>query len=106
MNCSVSLSRGPLPTVLVVLNQVISMQILHRFPGVVALGITQPFDQVLQFLLSSKIAVRQYSFDFPFGFSFYKIGRRSGIIWTMRFSFDIRSKEGRVEYGMDLPLRR
>ena len=83
MNSSNKLLCSPLPTVLVVLNQVISMQVLNWFPGIFTVWVASPFDQILKSLLSTKILVCQDCFDLPFFFSVYKISRRLGIIWPV-----------------------
>ena len=90
MNCSNNLLRSPLPMVLIVLNQVISMQVLNWFPGIVTVMVTMPFDQVLQFLLMTKVPMCQDGLNLPFFFSFHKVRGRSGEVGAMHRGFDIR----------------
>ena len=87
------MSHGPLLMVLVVLNQIISMQVLNWLPGIVTVRIAPPFDQILQLLLATKISMHEDCFDFPFFFSLNEVRRGSHIIRTVCLSLDIGREE-------------
>src|SRR6266404_2865732 len=91
---------------LIMLDKVGGMDLISWFPCVVALGISFPFDQVLEPFRPSELSVCDNSFDFVFFFSVNEIRRWSGEVWTVRSRFVIRRQEGRVKYVVDSPTRR
>jgi hypothetical protein len=56
---------------LVFFQQIRSVDVISRFPCVIALRVSSPFDQVLQGATVPKVSVIAYSFDFVFFLVFY-----------------------------------
>jgi hypothetical protein len=73
----------------VLFDQLRSMHLCCGFPGVVTLGVSLPFEEVLQLLLSPKVAVVSYRLHFVFIFSYCNVGRWSGEVRTMVICLDI-----------------
>jgi hypothetical protein len=80
------------------------MYLGRGFPCVVALGITFPFEEILQFLLFPKVAMVSYRFHLVFVFSYRDVGRWSGEVRTVVICFDIWGKKRSVEYRVNVPL--
>ncbi len=66
------------------------MDLISWFPCVVALGISLPFDEVLELSGSSMLSVCDDSFNFVFLFSVDEVRGWSGEVWAMRSCFVIR----------------
>ena len=58
-------------------------------PCVIAFQVPFPFEEILQFLLSSKEAVIAYCFYLVFIFFNYEVRWWSGVIGSVFFGFDI-----------------
>ncbi len=76
---------------LIMLDNFRGMDLISRFPCVVAFGVSFPFDEILEPPGSSMLSVCDNSFDFVFFFSVDKVRRWSGKVWAMRSCFMIRS---------------
>ncbi len=75
---------------LVMLDNFRGMDLISWFPCVVALGISLPFDEVLELSGSSMLSVCDDSFNFVFLFSVDEVRGWSGEVWAMRSCFVIR----------------
>jgi hypothetical protein len=73
----------------VLFDQLRGVYLSRGFPGVVALGVSFPFEEILQLLLSPEIAVASYCLHFVFILSYCNVGRWSGEIRTMVICLDI-----------------
>jgi hypothetical protein len=51
------------------------MDVICRFPGVIAFGVSLPLNQILQGAAVPEASVIAYSFDFVFFHTFYKFQR-------------------------------
>ena len=76
---------------LVVLDKFRGVDLISRFPYVVAFGVPFPFDEVLQPFRPSELLVCDDSFNFVFFFSVDKVRGWSGEVWAVRSCFVIRS---------------
>ncbi len=65
------------------------MDLISWFSCVVALGISLPFDEILESLGSSVLSVCDNSFDFVFLFPVDEVRGWSGEVWAMRSCFMI-----------------
>jgi hypothetical protein len=81
------------------------MYLGRRFPRVVALGVTFPLEEILEFLLSPEIAVTSYCLHFVFIFSYRDVGRWSGEVRAVVICFDIWGKKRGMEYRVNVPLK-
>src|SRR6266436_8992909 len=90
---------------LIMLYEIRGMDLVSWFPSVITLGISLPFDQVLESFRASEVSVCDNPFDFVFLFSVNEVRRWPGEVWTVRSRFVIRSQKGRVEYVVDSPIR-
>jgi hypothetical protein len=73
----------------IVFQQIRSMDVIHQFPCVIALGLSSPLDQILQGMTAPKVLVIAYCFDFVLFFAFDQIWRWLGEIWPMLCHFMI-----------------
>ncbi len=80
------------------------MDLISRFPCVVAFGVALPFDEILKFLGSSELLVCDYSFDFVFIFSVNKVRWWLAEVGAMGLCFMIGRQQGCMEHIMDLPV--
>jgi len=76
-------------TTLISRNKVWGVDLVRGFPHVVAIGISFPFDQVLEGPGSSMTSVADNALHYIFGFSFDKVRWWSGKVRTVRNSFMI-----------------
>ena len=76
---------------MIMLDEIRGMDLISWFPGVVALGVSLPFDQILELSRASELSVCDNSFDFIFFFSIDEVRRWSGEVWTVRSRFMVRS---------------
>ena len=76
------------------------------FPRVVCIGISLPFDKVLELSFTSEVSVINDSLDLVFFSVFDKVRRRSRVVVPVFCSLAIRGQEGCVEYVMNGPGRR
>ena len=76
------------------------------FPHVVAFGVTEPFDQVLQLSSPPLTSVAADGLDFILFSSSHEVRWRPGVVFSVFFCFAIWGKKGGVEYGVDCPLVR
>jgi hypothetical protein len=67
----------------VLLQQIRSMNIIHRLPGVITLRVSLPFNQILQGTTAPKVSMVLDGFDLILSFSFNKIWWWSGEIQPM-----------------------
>ena len=74
-----------------------------RFPCVVCIRVSFPFDEVLELSFTSKVTVINDGLDFIFFGVFDKVRRWPRIVGPVFCSFTIRGQEGRVKYVMDGP---
>jgi hypothetical protein len=56
---------------------------VSRFPDVVTFGISFPLDQILEFLISSKVMITVDELHLIFFFSSDKVRWWSGEVWSM-----------------------
>jgi hypothetical protein len=73
------------------------------FPCVVCIGITLPFDEVLELLFTSEVTVIDDGFDFVFFGVFDKVRRWPRVVVPVFYGFAIRSQKGCVKYVMNGP---
>ncbi len=90
---------------LIMLDEIRGMDLVSWLPGVVTLGVSLPFDQILKPFRASELSVCDNSFDFVFLFSINEVRRWSGEVWTVRSRFVIRSQKRRVEHVVNPPIR-
>jgi hypothetical protein len=60
------------------------VDLIGLFPGIIALGVPFPFDEVLQGLAPPPGLMGTYLFYFVFFFAINQIWWRSGKVWSMR----------------------
>jgi hypothetical protein len=80
------------------------MDLIGILPGVIAFGVSFPFDQVLQGFVSPPGPMGMYLFHFIFFFSINQIGWRSGEIWSVCLCFSVGGDQIDVENRVDVPL--
>ena len=80
------------------------MNLIGIFPGVVAFGVSLPFDQILQGLALPPGLVGTYLFHFVFFFSINQVQWRSGEVWSVRLHFSVSRDQTGVEDRVDVPL--
>jgi hypothetical protein len=68
-------------------------------------GVALPSDEVLELLVTSKVACFEYLLNFPFWFAFNDIWWQFNKVWLMLFHLLIMCEEGYVEYVVYLPMR-
>ncbi len=67
------------------------MNLISWLPCVVAVGVSLPFDEILQSFRSSELPVCDDPFNFVFFFSVNEVRRWSGEVWAVRSCLMIRS---------------
>jgi hypothetical protein len=70
-------------------DQVLCMNVGCGFPGVVALGVINPFNKVLQHFCTAMVLVSEDSFHLVFFFSINQFRRRPGEVRSMGCGFMI-----------------
>ncbi len=75
---------------LIMLDKFRGMDLISRFPCVVAFGVALPFDEILKLLCSSKLSVCDYSFNFILIFSVNKVRWWLGEVRAVSLCFMIR----------------
>ena len=75
---------------LIMLDKFRGMNLISWFPCVVTVGVSLPFNEVLELFRLSELSVCDDSFDFVFLFSIDKVRRWSGEVWTVHSRFVIR----------------
>src|SRR6266851_395263 len=80
------------------------LQMSCRFPRVVAFGVSQPLDQVLQLFPPPLTSVAADGLDFVLFSPSHEVRWRPGVVFPMFFCFAIWGKKGGVENGVDRPL--
>src|SRR5216683_5458631 len=73
-------------------------------PRVVAFGVSEPLDQILQLLPFRMTSVAADGLDLILFSASHEVRWRSGIIFSMFFCFAIRGKKGGMKHGVDRPL--
>ena len=71
-------------------DQLVGEYITVIFPGIVSLGVSSPFDQVLESLPSPKVAMISDGLDFIFFFSVDDVWGRSREVGSVLFRFTVR----------------
>jgi hypothetical protein len=79
--------------------------VVSCFPCVVCIGITLPFDEVLELSFTSGVTVINDGSDLVFFGVFDKVRRWPRVVVPVLYGFAIRSQEGCVEYVMNGPGR-
>ncbi len=87
------------------LDKIRGMNLVSRFPSVVAFGVSLPFDQVLKPFQPSELSVCDDSFYFVLFFSINEVRRWSGEVWAVRSCFVVWRQKGCVEHIVDSPVR-
>ena len=80
------------------------MHMVSCLPCVVRIGISLPFDEVLELSFTSEVTVINDSLDFVFFGVFDKVRRWPRVVGPVFCSFAIRGQEGRVKDVMDGPV--
>ncbi len=75
----------------IMLDKFRGMNLVSRFPCIVAFRVSLPFDEVLKSFRPSELSACDYSFDFVFFFPINKVRRGSREVWAVRSCFMIRS---------------
>ena len=73
------------------------------FPRVVCIGVSFPFDKILELSFTSEVTVIDDGLDFVFFGVFDKVRGWSRVVGPVFYSFVIRGQEGRVEDVMNGP---
>src|SRR5216683_3058405 len=73
-------------------------------PHVVAFGVSEPLDQILQLLPFRMTSVAADGLDLVLFSASHEVRWRSGIIFSVFFCFAVRGKKGGVKHGVDCPL--
>jgi hypothetical protein len=73
----------------ILLQQIRSVDIIHRFPGVITLGVSLPFDQVLQDVTVPKVLMISDGFDLVLSFSSDKVRWQLGEVQAILCHFMI-----------------
>ena len=79
------------------------MYMVSCFPCVVCIGVSFPFDEVLELLFTAKVTVINDGLDLIFFGVFDKVRRWPRVVGSVFGSFAIRGQEGCVEDVMDGP---
>src|SRR6266851_2792252 len=75
-----------------------------RFPYVVAFGVAEPLDQVLQLFSLAMTSVAADGLDLILFSPPHEVRWRLGVVFSVFFCFAIRGKEGGMKHGVDRPL--
>ena len=75
------------------------------FPRVVCIGVSFPFDKVLELSFTSEVTVIGDGLDLVFFGVFDKVRRWSRVVGPVFYGFAIRGQKGCVEDVMDSPGR-
>ena len=89
---------------LVMLDKFRGMNLISWFPCVVTVGVSLPFNEVLEPFRSSELSVCDDSFDFVFVFSVDKVRGWLGEVWAVCRCFMIGSQQGCVKHIVDFPI--
>ena len=79
------------------------MYVVSCLPRVVCIGVSFPFDEVLELSFTSEVTVINDGLDFIFFGVFDKVRRWSRVVGPMFRGFAIRGQEGGVEDVMNGP---
>ena len=79
------------------------MHMVSCFPCVVCIGVSFPFDEVLELSFTAKVTVINDGLDLVFFGVFDKVRRWPRVVGPVFYSFTIRGQEGCVEYVMNGP---
>ena len=79
------------------------MYMVSCFPCVVCIGVSLPFDEVLELSFTAKVTVINDGLDLIFFGVFDKVRRWPRVVDSVFGSFAIRGQEGCVEDVMDGP---
>ena len=90
---------------MVFLQELGGLQVSCGFPGIVALRIPSPLDQILQLFLLPMMSVAFDGLDLVLFFASYQVQGWPQVVLAMFYCFDIWGKERGVEYGVYGPLR-
>ena len=85
------------------IDKVRSVDVIHADPLVLRFGVSNPFDEVPEFLSGADSPRVQNSFDLVLFFSFYQIWWWVLEVGTMCFRFLVWCEERHVERVVDLP---
>ena len=88
------------------LDQCGCVYMISCFPCVVCIGITLPFDEVLELSFTSEVTVINDGLDLIFFGVFDKVGGWPRVVGPVFRGLAIRGQEGRVEYVMNGPCVR
>ena len=89
---------------LIMLDKFRGMYLISWLPCVVTLGISLPFDEVLESFQSSELSVCDNSFHFVFFLAVNEVRWWSGEVWSVGLRFMIERQQGRVKYIMNSPI--
>jgi hypothetical protein len=67
----------------VFLQQIRCVDVIHRFPCVITLGVSSPFDQILQGVTVPEASMVLDGLNLILSFSFNKVWWWSGEVWSM-----------------------
>ena len=79
------------------------MYVVSCFPCVICIGVSLPFDEVLELSFTAKVAVINDGLDLIFFGVFDKVRRWPRVVGSVFGGFAIRGQEGCVEDVMDGP---
>ena len=79
------------------------MYVVSCFPCVVCIGISFPFDEILELSFTSEVTVINDSLDFVLLGIFDKVRRWPRVVGPVFYSFTIGGQQGCVEDVMDGP---
>src|SRR5579863_7749949 len=86
------------------LYEVWGMYLVSWFPGVIALRVALPFEEILELFLLCMTSVASYLLHFVFRFSRDKVRWWSGIVGSVGVHLDVRGKQAGMENRVDVPL--
>ena len=81
--CEGSLYTGDVIPLVILLDQFWSVDVFFRLPGVIAHGISLPFDEILQLLAMSEVSMVHDAFYFELFFSIDKVRWGTREVWSV-----------------------
>ena len=88
------------------LYEIRGVYLISWLPGVIALRVSFPFEEILELFPSSMTSVAPYLLHLVLCFSRDKVRWWSGVVGSMGVCFNVWGKQTGVEYGVDVPLIR
>src|SRR5579863_8592293 len=86
------------------LYEVWGVYLVSWFPGVIALWVAFPFEEILELFSPSMTSVASYLLHFIFRFSRDKVRWGSGIVGSVGVRLDVWGKQAGVKKGVNVPL--